>query len=240
MKLLLLADIECKALWDYYKKEELEGVDLILSCGDLSAEYLSFIATMTQAPVLYVHGNHDTKYNRRGPDGCICIDDSIYQYKGLRILGLGGSMRYKQGDWQYTESQMRARVRKLRLSLWRNKGFDILLTHAPAQGLHDGEDLPHQGFGVFLNLLDKYEPSFFVHGHVHLNYGRNHIREDMYKDTRVINAFERYLIEVPEDKLGQCVKKHRHKMKAGQNIKQEIEKNLQINEVENKADKLAT
>ena len=66
-------------------------------------------------------------------------------------------------------------------------------------GFHDGEDLPHQGFSVFNDLMDKYKPKFFVHGHVHLNYGREHVRSDMYRDTQVINAFERYVIEIPEE-----------------------------------------
>ena len=52
MKVLLLADVECKALWDFYRREELEGIDLILSCGDLNAEYLSFLATMASVPGL--------------------------------------------------------------------------------------------------------------------------------------------------------------------------------------------
>ena len=198
MKILLLADVECKALWDYYRKEEVEGVDLILSCGDLNAEYLSFIATMTSLPVLYVHGNHDTKYSLRAPEGCTCIDDTVYRFRGLRILGLGGSMRYKNDDWQYTEEQMRSRIRKMWYPLWREKGFDILLTHAPAKGIDDGTDLPHIGFEVFKKLMDKYNPGYFIHGHVHMNYGRDHVREDLYKSTRVINAFERYIIEIPD------------------------------------------
>lgn len=197
MKILLLADIECKALWDFYRKEELAGIDLILSCGDLNAEYMSFVATMATVPVLYVHGNHDAKYKYRKPEGCICVDDMVFEYKGLRILGLGGSMRYKMDDWQYTESEMRARVKKLRFPIKRSRGFDILLTHAPAKGLHDGADLPHVGFEVFLELLDRYKPKYFVHGHVHMNYGRNFVREDMYGETRVVNAYERYVIDVP-------------------------------------------
>ena len=59
MKILAISDYESPALWDYFRPEKLEGIDLILSCGDLAAEYLSFLATFTHAPVLYVHGNHD-------------------------------------------------------------------------------------------------------------------------------------------------------------------------------------
>jgi len=78
MKILVLADVESKYLWDFYEKSKLEGIDLIISCGDLKANYLSFLATFTSAPVLYVHGNHDTKYETHPPEGCICIDDDIY------------------------------------------------------------------------------------------------------------------------------------------------------------------
>ena len=34
MKILVLADVESKYLWDYFEKEKLEGIDLILSAGD--------------------------------------------------------------------------------------------------------------------------------------------------------------------------------------------------------------
>ena len=73
MKILFLADEESKVYWDYFKKEQFEGIDLIISCGDLKPEYLSFLATLVPVPLLYVHGNHDDKYDKRPPEGCICI-----------------------------------------------------------------------------------------------------------------------------------------------------------------------
>ena len=195
MKLLLLSDRESPYLWDYYQPGRLAPYDLILSCGDLKASYLSFVVTMARAPLLYVHGNHDEKYKHTPPEGCICIEDQIYVYKGVRILGLGGSMEYTSGDHQYTEKAMQKRVRKLRRQLFRNKGFDILVTHAPAFGLNDGEDLPHRGFQVFNTLIEKYNPKYFLHGHVHMRYGRKHVRFDTCGDTKVINAFERCVFE---------------------------------------------
>ena len=47
MRILVIADIESKALWDYFDKSMLENVDLIVSCGDLNPKYLSFLATFT-------------------------------------------------------------------------------------------------------------------------------------------------------------------------------------------------
>lgn len=198
MKILAIADEESAYLWDYFEKSKLEGIDLIISCGDLDPKYLSFLATFTSAPVIYVHGNHDRKYKRTPPEGCICIEDQIYVYKGVRILGLGGSMKYNSDECQYTEWEMRKRVRKLRWQLFRNKGFDILVTHAPAFELNDGEDLPHRGFKVFNTLIEKYNPKYFLHGHVHMKYGRKHVRFDTYNDTKIINSFERCVFEYEE------------------------------------------
>ena len=196
MKILVLADVESKYLWDFYEKSKLDGLDLILSAGDLAPQYLDFLATFSKAPILYVHGNHDGCYNDTPPTGCICIDDDIYEYNGLRIMGLGGSMCYNKSGSQYTEGQMKRRYLRLKFKLWKKKGIDILLTHSPAFGFNDGDDLPHRGFDCFNDILKKYQPKLFVHGHVHMNYGRNFKRESMYGNTRVINAFERYIVEI--------------------------------------------
>lgn len=201
MKILVIADEESAYLWDYFEKSKLEGVDLIISCGDLDPNYLSFLATFTSAPVLYVHGNHDAKYEKNPPEGCICIEDKIYVHEGVRILGLGGSMRYREGPYQYTERGMRRRVRKLWFQLFRRGGFDILVTHAPAYQINDGRDLPHQGFKTFVELIEKYHPKFFLHGHVHMAYGRKHKRYDKYRDTHVINGFERCIFEYEDENI---------------------------------------
>ena len=114
-------------------------------------------------------------------------------------MGLGGSMQYiPDADNQYTERDMEKRIRKLWWKLKRNKGIDILVTHAPAYELNDLEDLPHRGFRCFKTLMDRYKPKFFVHGHVHANYGKFK-RRDQYGDTVVINAYEQYVLEYPEE-----------------------------------------
>ena len=196
MKILALADHECPFLWDYLDRRRLEGVDLILSCGDLDPRYLSFVATFAHAPILYVHGNHDDRYRTVPPEGCICVEDRIYTHQGVRVLGLGGSVRYKpQGEHQYTQRQMDWRVWRQKLELLRRGGFDILLTHAPALGLNDGEDFAHTGFSAFNALMDRYRPRYFVHGHIHINYGVDIPRRCAYQDTQVINAYESYTFE---------------------------------------------
>jgi len=134
VKILTVSDEECAALWDNYVPGRLKEYDLILSCGDLSARYLSFLVTMARCPLLYVHGNHDTNYKQVPPEGCDCIDDHIVTYNGVRILGLGGCRKYHPGPHQYTDGQMRRRIQKLKWKLKRMGGVDIVVTHAPPYG----------------------------------------------------------------------------------------------------------
>ena len=198
MKILTIADEECDALWEYYVPGRLKEYDLIISCGDLKASYLSFLVTMARCPVLYVHGNHDTGYDRKPPEGCDCIDDHFVVYNGVRILGLGGCRKYHPGPYQYTEKEMRRRIRRLKFQLWRHKGVDIVVTHAAPEGLGDDEDVAHWGFKALRDLIEKYHPAYLVHGHVHMTYNHNIPREMEHGGTRVINAFERYTIEIPD------------------------------------------
>lgn len=196
MKILVLADEESKYLWDYYEDGRFDGIDLVISCGDLKPHYLSFIATYTKAPVLYIHGNHDECYSQTPPEGCICIDNKIYVHQGVRILGLGGSMQYNYGKRQYTERQMKRRVYRLIPKILFHRGFDILVTHAPAYQFNDGEDLPHRGFKIFRKLLDTCHPKYFLHGHMHLNYNHRLPRECQYNEhTTVINGYEKHIFE---------------------------------------------
>lgn len=196
MRILLLADEESKYYWDYFEKSKLDGIDLIISCGDLAPQYLSFMATFAKVPILYVHGNHDYCYDETPPDGCICIDDTVYVHNGVRIAGLGGSMCYNFGAYQFTEPEMKKRVRKLNKKIKKAKGLDVLITHSPAYEMNDSQDLPHTGFRSFYDILDHYEPMLFAHGHVHINYGRDFKRISQYKNTMVVNAFEKYVIEI--------------------------------------------
>lgn len=196
MKIMAIADIESKALWDHYNLNRLEDTDLIISCGDLDSRYLSFLVTCTNVPLLYVHGNHDNHYAKLPPEGCIDIDGKIFVYNGIRFLGLGGCFPYKEGQYMYSENQMKLRILKLARQLHKYGGFDVLVTHAPARGIGDGEDMVHRGYISFLRLMEKYHPSYMLHGHVHMPYDYTLTRENQYQGTTIINAYERYFLEI--------------------------------------------
>lgn len=201
MRLLLIADHEETGLWDYWNASKTKEVDLILSAGDLSPKYLEFLTTMVNRPLLYVRGNHDGIYDSDEPLGCMDIDDRIYIYKGLRILGLGGSYRYGNRKDMYTEGEMEKRIRALKHALRITGGFDILLTHAPAKGYGDLEDLAHRGFDCFNDLLEEYHPMYMVHGHVHSNYGGFERERIHSSGVHILNAYGAYMIDLPDDML---------------------------------------
>ena len=199
MRILALADEPSDRLWSDRCRDALSGIDLILSAGDLPSSYLSFITCFTNAPVIYVHGNHDDKYAQKPPEGCLCADGKIVQLKGVRILGLGGSLRYRPDAVNmYSEQEMEDRIRSLRWNLRSTGGFDILLTHSPIRGVGDQEHISHRGFECFGPLLDKYRPAVMIHGHVHQAYSAFFQRQREYHGIPVINASTSFVFDLPD------------------------------------------
>ena len=200
MRILAISDEPSPRLWGDHCREALRGVDLILSAGDLPAKYLSFLTCFTNAPVVYVHGNHDDRYEQEPPEGCLSAEGKIVLVKGIRILGLGGSLRYRpDAVHMYTEKEMASRIASLRRKIRAAGGFDILLTHSPVRGLGDQEDMAHRGFECFVPLLDRYRPAVMVHGHVHQAYTAAHfMRQREHNGIPVINASTAFQFDLPD------------------------------------------
>ena len=200
MRILAISDEPSPRLWGELCRDALSGVDLILSAGDLPAKYLSFLTCFTNAPIVYVYGNHDDRYGKEPPEGCLCAEGKVVLVKGVRILGLGGSIRYRpDGVHMYSEKEMASRIASLRRKIRTAGGFDILLTHAPLRGLGDQDDYAHRGFECFGPLLDAWRPAVMVHGHVHQAYtGSRFVRERDWNGVPVINASMAYEFDLPE------------------------------------------
>lgn len=196
MRILALADVESRYYYDYYVPGRLAGIDLILACGDLPREYLEFLVTMGNVPLLYVPGNHDESFAETPPEGCESIDGRVVEVGGVRFLGFGGSYRYRQGTYMYTERQMARRVNRAWPAIQRYGGFDVLVSHAPARHLNDFDTMTHRGFECFNALIDRYHPKYFVHGHIHRSYGVNVPQITPRGETTVVNAYEHCIIEI--------------------------------------------
>jgi uncharacterized protein len=183
MHALTVSDEVVPLIYSGQIRERFQHVDLVFGCGDLPIYYLEYIVTMLARPVYFVHGNHDhPEIQAHGQvihqaRGAQCIDGSALRHGQLLIAGLGGSIRYKtQGHHQYTQTEMMLRAWRLipRL-LWNRLRYgrylDILLTHAPPLGIHNGPDYPHRGFSALNFVMQRFEPRWLIHGHVHANYG---------------------------------------------------------------------
>ncbi len=201
MRILAIADTEEKWLTTHYDRKRMAGVDLIISCGDLPARYLEHIVTLANVPLVYVPGNHDAAYREHAPQGCISLEERIVDFHGLRILGLGGSIRYNQTVYGFTEQEMRWRVVKMTLAAQAAGGIDLVVTHAPLRGYGDLDDLPHQGFESFNTLVERLHPRYLLHGHVHPEYGRlTRVREHP-AGTTLINACGWQMLDIDESTL---------------------------------------
>ena len=196
MKLLLVSDQVHDALYKHFEKKRWQDIDLILSAGDLPANYLSFLVTMIDGvPLYYVRGNHDDDYQQKPPLGCQNLHGKIVTYRGLTIMGLEGSNWYNGQGIQYRERTMKWRVFKLLPRILFRKKIDIIITHAPPYGCYPVDKPAHKGFKIFRYLIDKLQPAYFIHGHFHLSYGRQK-RIIEYNRTKVINAYQYYQLEI--------------------------------------------
>ena len=201
MKILCVSDQIDPLIYTDSIKQNFAGVDLVLSAGDLPMDYLDFIASTLGKPLLFVLGNQHTKASPDHNTG-IHVDVKIHREKELIIAGLGGSMRFNQGENQFTDFQMYFRILTLLPALFFNRIFrgrflDILLTHASPLGIHDKEDPNYRGFKSFLWFMRVFKPRYLVHGHKHL-YNLGEVRTSKYCDTLVINAYCHYLIDTRE------------------------------------------
>lgn len=191
-------------------------VDLVLGAGDLPFDYLAFLADALDRPCVFVPGNHDADlsgftrsgglwvragfpHDWPGPPGGVNADGRVVDVGGLRIAGLGGSVRYNDGPNQWTQAQQARRARRLVRAAQRRRrrdgrGVDVLLTHAPPRGLGDREDLPHHGFDCLHETVEKLQPKWLLHGHIH-PYGE-HLPERRLGATRVRNVVGAHVLDL--------------------------------------------
>ncbi len=175
MKILAVSDMVVDRLYSAHIAEQFHDVELILGCGDLPYEYLEFLVSALNVPLLYVPGNHDPQYDERNPaaraDGCDILDQRVKRVKGLNLAGLGGSIRYKPVPLnQYTQTEMYLRLISLVPRLFKQhiqtgSTLDVMIAHSPPSGIHDDDDPAHVGFWAFRDFIRIFKPRYFLHGH---------------------------------------------------------------------------
>lgn len=200
MKILCVSDTVVPQLESAVNlRRRYNDVQLVISCGDMPSAYLEFITTTLNLPLFYVRGNHDERYTEHPPGG-ENLHQRVIAYNGLTFAGIEGSMQYNRGDVQYTDTEVNWMVLRMGLSLglrrWRKgHGVDVLVTHSPAYGIHDRQDIAHRGFKGLRRFMDWYRPRYMLHGHVH-TWDRRDTVSTRYKDTCVLNINPVTVLEI--------------------------------------------
>lgn len=199
MRILAVADTEDRTLSEHFNPERYRDVDLVVSLGDLDADYLDYLVSRLNVRCLYVRGNHDAAYHERPPAGCENVDGRVLTCGGLRFAGLEGSRWYGGRGVEYGDRHMAWRGLMLGLRIRVAGGVDVIMAHAPPTYPDDPLDATvdrvHAGFLTFQRLIETYRPKLFLHGHTHLGYGRNK-RERAIGATRVIDCYGATLIDL--------------------------------------------
>jgi uncharacterized protein len=211
MKVLTLSDIVVPFLYSPQIKERFIGIDLAIDCGDLPYYYLEYIGDELKTDICFVRGNHSkieeftTVGIHRFPLGATDLHCRVLNCKDLLLAGIEGSLRYRNGPFQYTQGEMWTLVFSMALALFSNhlrydRYLDVFVTHAPPWGIHDQPDLPHQGIKAFLWLDKVFKPSYHFHGHTHI-YRPDTERETKLGNTWVINTYGYRLTDIqPKDR----------------------------------------
>ncbi len=200
LHILGLSDIEIGFIYSPMVAERFQNIDLIISCGDLPYYYLEYIVSMLNVPMYYVRGNHasvveiTTAGERTSPWGATDLHQRVIEDDtGILLAGLEGSLQYNLGAYQYSQNQYWFKVFRLVPKLIINKlrfgrYLDIFVSHAPPWHIHDESDRPHQGIKAFNWLIDVFQPTYALHGHIHL-YRSDAVTVTQVKQTRVVNVF---------------------------------------------------
>jgi Icc-related predicted phosphoesterase len=206
LKILAVSDQVEERLYSPAVKSFGSDVDLLVGCGDLPYEYLEYLLSVLNVPMIYVPGNHDPVYSTRNPrsyvEGGINIDLMCINIKGVLVAGVGGSIRYRDdGINQYGQTEMYFRILKLVFPLMWNRvrygrSIDLLITHSPPAGIHDDSDQAHQGLRAINMLIRLFKPHYVLHGHTYF-YQRNLVTpHTKVGETTVINIFPYHVIDL--------------------------------------------
>lgn len=206
MKILAVSDQVDDRLYSSHVRERFPDINLIVGCGDLPYEFLEFLVTALNVPLVYVPGNHDPRYNPADADsrveGGFFLDQQVIFLKGLLLAGIGGSVRYvPERVNQYSQSEMYLRLWPLaRRVLWRRwvhrRPLDILIAHSPPFGVHDDDDAAHIGFSAFHDFIRLFRPRYFLHGHTMYYKSNLEPRLTQVGATTVINIFPYRVLEI--------------------------------------------
>lgn len=206
MRILAISDKVVNSLYSPAVVDRFSKIDIVISCGDLPYAYPEYLMNLLNAALYFIRGNHDQaadSYHQPHPFplGGVDLHRRSVNHEGLLLAGIEGSIRYKDGPFMYSQTEMWLHVLRLVPALLLNKirygrYLDVFVTHAPPLGIHDQADYAHQGIHAFRWFDEKFQPAFHLHGHIHL-YGLDQGQRSVLGSTQIVNCYGFQEIEIP-------------------------------------------
>ncbi|SMB96243.1 Predicted phosphoesterase [Thermanaeromonas toyohensis ToBE] len=148
--------------------------DALLLLGDLEWSAGRLVGMFPDIPVFGVPGNHDYSVDPFCGTPVENLHGRAVEFGGVRIGGLGGSLRYKPGDdFLFWDAEYREILRKM-------PPVDIFISHCPPAGLPwcdtPSEEAPwhgaHEGSAALAEYIYRMQPAVVLCGHLHLSAGK--------------------------------------------------------------------
>lgn len=193
MKITCIADL-------HGYKPELEGGDLLIVAGDLTArdnleqhsDFLNWMHKQDYKKKVLIAGNHDNLlkknpnfYSKTNID---YLFDSGTEYEGLKIWGTPWSLSFEESNPQCraftgTEDQLKEKYDQI------PNDIDILISHSPFWHMLDqNQDGYACGSRSLKEAVHRIKPQLFVSGHIHEQGGSTILYKHSGPNTICINA----------------------------------------------------
>ncbi len=161
MKILVLSDLHNVHYKDWFPflRSDKDAFEIIVLLGDIEDDYLKGLRdSFSDKLMIGVLGNHDP-YSLSS-FGVRDINGLKYDYGDLSIVGVDGCVRYKEKAEgpMYTQNENISFCRVLDKA-------EIVISHNSPYGIHDVQDMVHEGFKGVLDYINDHNPQYFLHGH---------------------------------------------------------------------------
>lgn len=185
MRILIITDLHD---WVISEIELIRGLKYDCCCllGDIPETVLKIIKQYVQTPLFGILGNHDA-LTTLSNCGIIDINGKFVTINGVTIAGLGGSHRYKPGDYpMLTQKESIAAAAAC-------PPGDILISHDTSFGVMKRRDNAHCGLKGISEYIKRNKPTLNICGHYHENVHRK------FKRCDILCVYRCALVSFPEN-----------------------------------------
>lgn len=185
VKILAVADLHS---WDKSELELIQELEFDCCCllGDIPQAAIEAIKQLVHKPIFGVLGNHDDQ-GVLERCGIYSLDGKETVINGISVAGIGGSHRYKNGDYpMLTQKESIGAAEHCPKA-------DILISHDTAFHIMKRVDKAHCGLKGISEYISRNKPKLNICGHYHENIRRK------YKGCEILCVYRCALVSYPSN-----------------------------------------